>query len=93
MVTDTIDGVLIEEDENGFHLILSGMRAEYRFNVHGVALELLRAAEREIVPWRAEMQESARELGADLHPFEPRDPKHPDHHDVMAEASDSRDAA
>jgi hypothetical protein len=94
MVTDTVDGVLIDQDDDGFYLVLSGGRAEYRFNVHAVAEELLGAAEREIGPWRAEGQAARavdavqnavrRSLGWPV-PLDIRDPKHPDHHDTLAE--------
>lgn len=85
MITDTIDGVLIDSDEDGFHLILSGAQAEYRFHIHGVALELLRAVDREIRPW---WQEAIRAL--DDIPLDDRDaypcnsPKHPTHHERMS---------
>lgn len=96
MVTDMIDGVLIDSDEDGFHLILSGTQAEYRFNVHAIALELLRAAQREIGPWAAEMQDAATVLmggDAEAAAYALGEPKHPRHHDVMSEASDGKDAA
>lgn len=51
-VKDTLDGVLIDVDEDGFHLILSGEKAEYNFRLTGeIALELMRATDREIKPW------------------------------------------
>ena len=56
------DGVLIEGNEDGFHLILSGGRAEYNFRIHGVAVELLKAVQREIGPWYAEGEAVLREL-------------------------------
>lgn len=109
MTTDTIDGVLIDCDEDGFHLILSGEEAEYNFRLSGVEEELLRAVKREIGPWvqemeqaRAEYQEgrviAIREDGSyryepdvDPEPYDLSDPKHPRHHEVMAEIADSRD--
>lgn len=55
MPRDKIDGVLIEPDENGFHLILSGELAEYHLTLPGpIAEELLRATKREIEPWYLE---------------------------------------
>jgi hypothetical protein len=91
MITDTIDGVLIEVDENGFQLTLSGMTAEYRFNVHAVAHELLAAAQREIGPWWAEMHDAATQLmdgDTDAAAYALGDPKHPRHHDVISQISD-----
>ena len=89
MLTDRIDGVLIDTDEDGFALILSGEKAEYRLNVQAVALELLRAVEAEIGPWAAEAASVRRifdrctvdESGglADL------GSKHPDWHSVHAD--------
>lgn len=95
MISDTLDGVLIDQDEDGFQLILSGERAEYSFRIHGVAAELLRAVKREIEPWWLEMQDAARGLGVEE--LEPggwgdiSDPKHPRHHEVMSEIHDSRE--
>ena len=55
MVRDSLDGVLIEVDEDGFHLILSGGQAEYDLRLPGtIAEELLRAVKREIEPWYLE---------------------------------------
>lgn len=52
---DTLDGVLVDVDEDGFHLILSGYHAEYHFLLpQDIALELMRAVRREIEPWAAE---------------------------------------
>lgn len=54
---DVLDGVLIEQDEDGFHLILSGEMQEYIFRLPGtIAEELLRATKREIEPWVLEGQ-------------------------------------
>lgn len=86
MITDTIDGVLIESEEDGFHLILSGAQAEYRFHIHGVALELLRAVDREIRPWQeeAETAERYRTVLENLGAYAPDDPKHPTYHERMS---------
>lgn len=55
MIDDLLDGVLIEVDEDGFHLILSGEKKEWNFVLPGeVAEELMRAAKREIEPWMLE---------------------------------------
>jgi len=52
MAQDTLDGVLIDSDEGGFQLILSGEKQEYRFDLpQDIAIELMRAVEREIKPW------------------------------------------
>lgn len=81
MVSDTIDGVLIDCDEDGFHLILSGHEEEYDFRIQGVASELLRAVQTEIGPWKAEGEaaraswkaESATRASSGA--YEPSDPK------------------
>lgn len=55
MLDDLLDGVLIEVDEDGFHLILSGAKKEWNFVLPGeIAEELLRATKREIEPWLLE---------------------------------------
>lgn len=60
-VTDTLDGALIEPDEDGFHLVLSGHRAEYDFFLPGaIAEELLRATKREVQPWLEERDDALR---------------------------------
>jgi hypothetical protein len=52
---DKIDGVLIDPDENGFHLILSGEEHEYNFTLdQHSARELMNAVKTEIEPWWAE---------------------------------------
>jgi hypothetical protein len=54
---DRLDGILIDVDENGFHLICSGEQAEYHFLMPApIASELLRAVKREIEPWYLEGQ-------------------------------------
>lgn len=53
---DRIDGVLVDTDESGFELILSGEKGEYRFDVQGVAEELLFAVKTVIEPWWLEGQ-------------------------------------
>jgi hypothetical protein len=62
---DTLDGVLIEADEDGWHLILSGHEDEYDFHMPtSVALELRGAVRRELDPWVAEgglAQQAARD--------------------------------
>jgi hypothetical protein len=51
VTTDTLDGVLIEPEDQGFHVICSGHHSEYDFFVpDSIAEELLRAAKREIEP-------------------------------------------
>lgn len=61
VIQDTVDGVMIDSDEDGFHLILSGEKAEYRFYIHAIAVELLRAVDREIRPWWLEGENARRE--------------------------------
>jgi len=52
---DNLDGVVIDTDENGFHIWLSGELHEYHFMMPTtIALELMRAVKREIEPWAAE---------------------------------------
>lgn len=52
---DTIDGVLIDPDENGFHLLLSGQEREYNFTLDAqAAAALLTAVKTEIEPWWTE---------------------------------------
>lgn len=93
MVTDTIDGISIDTDEDGFYVILSGEKAEYRFNIHGVADQFLKQAWREIGPWWNEGEDARRTrvvseeeeafgqyLGYDI-----RDPKHPAHRDIFGD--------
>lgn len=94
-VFDTIDGVLIEPDEDGFHLILSGHDAEYHFNIHAVAAELLRAVDREIRPWWLESEAAREEVFGQLAAFQEAraaylitDPKHPDHAATMSDLED-----
>lgn len=54
---DKIDGVLIDPDENGFHLILSGEDREYNFTLdQDAALALSTAVAVELSPWIREMQ-------------------------------------
>ena len=94
MINDVIDGVILDSDEDGFYLILSGQGAEYRFNIHGVACKLLAQSEAMIRPWWREMQSAAFALGksASMTDEEARallDPKHPKHHDVMADVGDT----
>lgn len=87
MITDTIDGVIIDTDEHGFELILSGHAAEYRFRIHGVALELMRAVDREIRPWWQEATLAIvddEDRHEDLDAYELTDPKHPTYHERMS---------
>lgn len=52
MTRDRLDGVMIDTDEDGFHLILSGEQSEYDFVLPAdVALELRNAVRVEIDPW------------------------------------------
>ena len=52
---DTVDGVLVDTDEDGFHLILSGEKGEYDFRLPmHAAIDLMRAVQTEIVPWARE---------------------------------------
>jgi hypothetical protein len=88
MITDTIDGVIVDEDEGGFYLVLSGQYAEYRFNIHGVAHELLKQVRKEIAPWWAEVESAMGDLYGAAEAYELSDPKHPRHHEVMSDASD-----
>lgn len=89
MISDTIDGVLIEGDEDGFHLILSGHEEEYNFRVQGVAVELLRAVQSEIGSWWAEGQAARRQFES-ARAYEPDDPKSEDYHDRMTALWDQR---
>lgn len=87
MITDTIDGVLIDTDEDGFHLILSGAQAEYRLNIHAVALELMRAVDREVRPWWQEggwQNAASRYFYDSLNAYALDDPKHPTYHERMS---------
>lgn len=95
-VGDTIEGVLIESDETGFKLILSGYHAEYHFDIHGIADELWRTVKREIEPWYLEGQRIRVEVERERKRFPgeayaPTDPKHPDYHDTMSELWDNRE--
>ena len=91
MIRDKIDGVLIDPDENGFHLILSGEQAEYNFTLDGkAALELMNAVKTEIVPWWGEALEALNSPHRSLEiederVVDVRDPKHPEHHAVFSE--------
>lgn len=60
-INDKIDGVLIDADEDGFHLILSGGDAEYDFTISGVEEELLNVVRGTIVPWLQEMEQARAE--------------------------------
>lgn len=52
---DTVDGVLIYTEEDGFHLILSCEQEEYDFRLPFLpALDLMRAVKTEIEPWTRE---------------------------------------
>ena len=105
---DKIDGVLIDSDENGFHLILSGEEAEYNFMLVGESpLELLKAAQAEIGPYREEIEAvfagfreervvAVREDGSyrtepDEDAYDPTDPKHPTYHERMSAVYDERE--
>lgn len=99
-LTDTLDGVLIEAEEDGFHLIASGEEGEWRFRLpSSIALELMRAVDREIRPWWQEA-ESARAQGPvivgdswdeSFTGYELDDPKHPTYHERMSELWDTRE--
>ena len=95
MITDRIDGVLIDEDDDGFVMILSGEKAEYRFNVQDVADQILKQAWLEIGPWRNEglsaraAYDDARRTDMIDTPYAVSDPKHPHHHDVFSEGADA----
>ena len=57
MLHDDVDGILVDSDEDGFHLIVSGMEGEYNFRLgQDGAIELLKAVLRDIQPWYAEGQ-------------------------------------
>jgi len=88
---DRIDGVLIDPDENGFHLILSGEERDYNFTLdQQAATELHAAVATEITPWLLEKDTPRlRALPLD-EVYELTDPKHPDYHDTMSEVWDSR---
>ena len=92
---DKIDGVLIDPDENGFHLILSGEEREYNFTLdQTTTLELMNAVRTEIEPWFREGLMAAAEmqpLVPDPQPYDQDDPKHPDYHDTMSGIWDNRD--
>lgn len=93
MVTDTIDGVIIDADESGFYAIFSGENAEYRFDIQSIAPELLKQALREIGPWWNEGQDARRTritnseedvLGLG---YDNQDPKHPAHLDTFGDVT------
>lgn len=101
---DKIDGVTIEADENGFHLVLSGEEAEYSFLLPGsIAEELMRAVRMEIEPWVREMEAARseyvvaiRENGSyrvetDEDAYDPTDPKHPTYHERFSAIWDERE--
>ena len=94
---DKIDGVLIDPDENGFHLILSGEEREYNLTLDAsAASELLAAVKTEIEPWWTEadlvrqgrLHEAA---GLRREPYDQDDPKSEGFHDRMSEVWDSRE--
>lgn len=86
---DRIDGILIDPDENGFHLILSGEELEYNFTLGlSAALELLRAVKSEIEPW---YYEGAIIVQHDVGGYSPDDPKSEGYHDRMAAIWDDRE--
>jgi hypothetical protein len=70
--------IRIETEEDGFWLILDGhedeIATEYRFNIHGVAVDLLAAVEREIAPWHREGMKVLAEMKA-AGAFECEDPE------------------
>jgi hypothetical protein len=96
---DKIDGVLIDPDENGFHLILSGEDREYNFTLDAsAAQQLVTAVAVEISPWIQEMRKNNEEYASSRHGpvgasggYEPTDPKSEGFHDRMSEVWDSRE--
>lgn len=98
-IGDTIEGVLIDHDEDGFHLILSGLHAEYHFKLdEKMAAELQAAVALEISHWplqkmRAQMEADREATGISIREgaYDPLDPKHPMYHDTMSEVWDSRE--
>lgn len=91
---DKIDGVLIDPDENGMHLILSGEDRDYNLTLdQTAALELMRAVKTEIEPWFREGLIAAaamQPLVLGPEPYDQDDPKHPDYHDTMSGIWDNR---
>lgn len=101
---DRIDGVLIEPEESGFHLILSGEERDYNFTLdQQTATELHAAVATEITPWLLERDQAKRQIARTFdipeafvcNPdesggYDTSDPKHPDYHDTMSEVWDSR---
>jgi hypothetical protein len=60
---DRIDGVLIDPDENGFHLLLSGEERDYNFLLDQKAAEELHAAvATEISHWLVEKRMALTQL-------------------------------
>ena len=99
---DKIDGVLIDHDENGFHLILSGEEREYNFLLdEKMAQELQAAVAMEISHWPVEKGMMERGIIPRPGPqynglhesagYDLTDPKHPMYHDTMSEVWDSRE--
>lgn len=93
---DKIDGVLIDPDENGFHLILSGEEREYNFTLdHTAALALSTAVAAELSPWIRELQAMSRippvPVGELSDAYEPDDPKSEGYHDRMSAIWDDRE--
>lgn len=94
---DRIDGVLIEVEENGFHLFLSGEDREYNFTLdHNAALALSTAVAAELSPWIRELQtegisERMDRLAREDTGYSPDDPKHPMYHETTSELWDNRE--
>lgn len=96
---DKIDGVLIDPDENGFHLILSGEEREYNFTLDASAVAtLLHAVKTEIEPWWTEADLVRRGRVAVSTEYSPisgaypsDDPKSEGYHDRMSAIWDDRE--
>lgn len=92
-----VEKVYVETDEDGFYLVVHTSRTKFRFSLDAtMAEDLYESAYAEIAPWLRE-RNAARAEGWDrldaknLWPGPITDPKHPDHHDVMVEISDTRE--
>lgn len=92
MLKDRIEGVLLDTDEDGFHLVFSGEHAEYDFTFDPEATSALFAAV-------AEMQRPAwpvpripgGPVGELFGAYEPDDPKSEGYHDRMSGIWDDRE--
>jgi hypothetical protein len=86
----------IESDERGFELHFETDQGCYVVNVHGCAVDLLQAVNREIEPWWIEGELVLREFQkrvaiGDDSAYELTDPKHPRYHENNAGIWDNRE--